>query len=96
MVAGGKEKVLKFFDMQNIAFQGNSNLTPSEIKTLKYNQKGTKVYALGSKFLRVFTSINSIFKSIENIEVPSTLTDIVLTQNTIFGIGLSSTRILLF
>lgn len=79
MVAGGKEKVLKFFDMQNLAFQGNSNMTPSEIKTLRYNHKGTKVYVLGQKFLWIFTSMDSGFKSIENIEVPSTLIDVVLT-----------------
>lgn len=78
MVAGGKEKVLKFFDMENITFQGNSNMTPSEIKSIKYNSKGNKVYAIGQKFLRVFSCEKDNFKSIENIDVPSTLTDIVL------------------
>ena len=54
-------------------------MAPSEIKILRYNNKGNKVYALGSKFLRVFDSMDTEFKSIENIEVPSTLTDLVLT-----------------
>ena len=71
-------------------------MAPSEIKILRYNNKGNKVYALGSKFLRVFDSMDTEFKSIENIEVPSTLTDLVLTSKTIFGIGISATRMLLF
>lgn len=73
LAAGGKDKVLKFFDMDNISFQGHSNMTPSEIKGLKYNAQGDKVYALGQKFVRVFLCLDPGFKSVENIEVPMTL-----------------------
>lgn len=54
-------------------------MTPSEILVLRYNIRGTKVFALGSKFLRVYAALDGEFKSIENIDVPYTLSDVAIT-----------------
>lgn len=96
MVAGGKEKVLKFFEMQSIQHQDNSSMTPSEIKVLKYNLEGNRVYCIGPKFLRCYQCMDENFKALENIDIPMTLTDIEVTKDGFFGIGFYSQRIFLF
>lgn len=82
--------------MSKIVFQGNSNMAPHEIKCLKYNSKGNKVYTIGQKFLRSFSSVGNEFKTLNNIEVPMTLADIIITQDCLYGVGYYSNRILLF
>ena len=56
MIAGGKEKILKFFDMQKIQFKKNSSVMTSDIQIFKFDEQGEKIYVVGSKFLRIYES----------------------------------------
>lgn len=70
-------------------------MTPSEIKGIKYSSLGDKVYSIGQKFVRVFQCLDLNFKVVENIEVPTTLTELFLAKNQVYGISLSTNKILL-
>lgn len=68
MVAGGKEKVLKFFDMTKIEFTKNSSVIPSDIQIFKFDAKGERIFVVGSKFLRVYLSQSNETSALESYE----------------------------
>lgn len=97
MIAGGKERVLKFFDMSQIKFIKNSSVTTADIQNFKFDELGEKIYVVGTKYLRVYESQSQSTTALKSFETTwKKPRDVLIFNKIVYVVSFSKRTIYLY